>query len=92
MSYEADFFTHYNQYIAAPTPMHPTVAFTFWWADGKTDEYFDVLIMPTRPASLRETRREMYNAGDHFVLRLTIQNEENVPVYFNANYIRIPNH
>ncbi len=50
MSYEADFFTHYNQYIAAPTPMHPTVAFTFWWADGKTDEYFDVLIMPTRPA------------------------------------------
>ncbi len=91
MSVEADFFVAYNQWIAPPSPTAPTTTFTYWWSNGRPNEYMDVMIMPGAPSvHLQEVGRETYNAGDHFVLALTIANEQNYWVQFDANYIRIP--
>ncbi len=92
MSVEADFFA-FPQWIAPPSPQYPTTTFTFWWSNGKPNEYFDVLIMPFSPeTSLQEVGRETYNHEGNFVLALTIANAQNYWVQFDSNYIRIPNH
>lgn len=79
------------KYKIAAKAKHP---FTFWWPGGKAEEYFDVQIMPVREATLQETKRELVcepdgKGNDLFVLKLTIQNEENFEVEFQANHIHI---
>ncbi len=87
MSVEADFFA-FSQWIAG----NATTRFTFWWSNGKPDEYMDVLIMPVTPqTSLQEVGRETDNEEGRSVLVLTIYNPQNDWVQFVTNYIRIPN-
>ncbi len=75
--------------------------FTFWWGRNSNGphEYFDVSISPQvnreneRMTPLVDVKREVYlDASEgpaRNVLLLTLQNNNNFPVMFLANHVRI---
>lgn len=72
--------------------------FTFWWGrDSKApNEYFNVSISPTLDSAnlplVEEKREIIYASGEgpgRVVLYLTLRNDNNKPVHFLANHIRI---
>jgi hypothetical protein len=83
---------------------HTSVTKAFWYPPGKSDEYFDVSIMPVGsysrdektvapPAELRITAKRVECTDDgKFVIHLTIENHQGSRVRYTANHIRIPSH
>ncbi len=74
--------------------------FTLWWGhDSKApNEYFNVSISPTLDSAnlplVEEKREIIYASGEgkgpgRVVLYLTLRNDNNKPVHFLANHIRI---
>jgi hypothetical protein len=74
--------------------------FSFWWGNDSigSKEYFNVSIAPTLASEglllVEEKREIMYVSGDgkgpaREVLYLTLRNDNDVPVHFVANHIRI---
>jgi hypothetical protein len=78
-------------------PALKSMEFTFWWGDGAVPlEYFDVSIEPnpTNPnmTPLIEEKREitLFNGAPRQpMLILTLRNNNNVPIDFFANHIRV---
>jgi hypothetical protein len=76
--------------------------FTFWWGAGSFGpaEYFDVSIGPTFNPNVtsqqlplvEEQRAYLLDTSESVartVLLLTLRNDNNFPVYFVANHVRI---
>jgi hypothetical protein len=93
------------EYKAGAYQIGPSTSqqFTFWWGAGSfiQSEYFDVSIAPdydpNRPrqplALIEEQRSYVLDTSEDpvgkIVLLLTLRNDNDFPVYFTANHVRI---